>query len=326
MKNRFFLGIDTSAYTTSIALINDNDEVLLDNREILNVKKGKKGLRQQEAIFQHMLNVPYMIENIFKKINFSYIMGVGISSKPRNVEGSYMPVFRVGEGYGKVISDTLNVPLFSFSHQDGHIAAINVDNNLSIQNDFLALHISGGTTELLEVKNSNKGYKINICGGTSDISAGQLIDRIGVKLGFGFPAGRELEYLFKDKGKVLKKVPISTKNSWINFSGPETYFIKTIDKGDFSKEDIVRSLFYCVGKSLANILEYKILEEKYKEILIIGGVASNNYIRQLLKEKLSNYADVKILFPKNEYCTDNAIGIAWLCRRSYISKEGENGL
>ncbi len=191
------LGIDTSNYKTSIALVDKEDNIVYDDRRFLNVKEGERGLRQQEALFQHVKRLPRMIDLMFSEGDFrSEIDVVAVSNRPRNIDGSYMPCFEAGLGYAKTIASSLNVPLLQFSHQEGHISAGRRFSPLRDKSDFISFHFSGGTTEALKCsfyESDSERTNIELIGGTKDISYGQLIDRIGVFMGYPFPAGEEID-------------------------------------------------------------------------------------------------------------------------------------
>lgn len=309
--NKYILGIDTSAYTTSMAVVNEKKELLIDERIALEVKKGRRGLRQSEAIFQHMKNIPLIYGKISKKINLKKIDKVCCSTKPRNLENSYMPVFLSGLSFGKVVSATLNIPFEEYSHQEGHIEAAKWSSNALINDEFIALHISGGTMEMLKVVKEKNKYECEIIGGTMDISAGQLIDRIGVMMGLAFPAGKELDEISKNGvyGKI--KLPLSTKGTYINFSGAETYTKKIISEGNENIGDIAISLFDIIYKSLYKIICSAVSLYGINEILVAGGVASNRFLRDNLYREL-NKKGINIHFCEMEFCTDNGVGIALL--------------
>jgi len=310
---KYYIGIDTSAYTTSLAALNENKEIIFDMREILEVPLGQRGLRQQEAIFQHINNLPKLFNKLTKEIDINNIVSVSGSNKPRNIDDSYMPVFKVSQGQAFILSKILNVEYNEFSHQEGHIAAGLLGCNVHLEREFLALHISGGTTELIHIKNNynnHQDYQIEVIGGTKDISAGQLIDRIGVSLGLHFPCGNSLEELSTNGKLIDKRIPISTNKSWINFSGPETFFYKLVDE-KYNTEDVSITVLNYVANSLANIISNAINEYQCRNILFIGGVASNTYIRSVITDRLCG-SNVKLHFPDKKFCTDNAIGIAYL--------------
>lgn len=309
--HKYYMGIDTSAYTTSVAIMNQDGNVLADERVVLNVKKGGIGLRQQEAVFQHIINLPQIISSVSKYIDLKKLSTISASIKPRNLEKSYMPVFRSGEGCAITIANALGIEYKKFSHQEGHIAAGVLDSGMNDKEPFIALHISGGTTELLYVENTKYNYDIKIIGGTKDISAGQLIDRIGVKAGLEFPSGKAMEYLSLNGNCISHFLPISNSGNWINFSGAETFFKKLIENEAHSINDIAISIFHTIGCSLANIILNSLTNFTVSNILIIGGVAANLYIRNIISTKLM-HENINIFYPQVKFCTDNAIGIAYL--------------
>lgn len=303
MENKLIMGIDTSAYTTSISLINALNEVILDERIVLDVKKGNLGLRQQEALFQHMNNLPKLIDKI-EKDKLGLIEEISVSGMPRNIEGSYMPVFLAGLNTGKIISNMLDVSLNIYSHQQGHIASGILDNNVLKNKKIIALHISGGTTEALLV---NKITDIKLIATTLDISFGKLIDRIGVLLDQDFPAGKHVDKL-SENGKVIdKNVPIHiNKDLNLNISGMENYY-SNMYKKSHNANDVSKTLLYGILKSLEKWIS--LLSKKYEtyNVLITGGVGSNTYIRENL-----SIDNINIYFAQKKYCTDNAVGTAYI--------------
>lgn len=301
----YYAGIDTSCYTTSFALV-CKDEVVADKRIMLKVPKGKRGLRQSDAVFQHIQNLNY----IFSRLKLQKpIKAVGVSNAPRKVEGSYMPVFTAGMCAARVLSAGAGAVYKEFSHQDGHIAAGLYSANAMhlYKKEFLAFHISGGTTELLLVKNG----KIKIIGGSLDISAGQLIDRVGVLLGLDFPCGKEMERLALNSSNNIEIKP-SVKDLSINFSGAETKLIHQL-KG--KKEDIAAATINCITESIVKVIENAKRKYGINDVLMVGGVAANLQLRKRLEGK-AYFADPAL-------STDNAVGIALLAQQS---EDGGSGL
>jgi N6-L-threonylcarbamoyladenine synthase len=316
---KYYVGIDTSAYTTSLAVIDEKNNIILDSRRLLKVREGYKGLRQQEAVFQHINNLPLLIERMTNEIDISKIVAISCSSKPRNIEESYMPVFVVGKGQAFILSKVLSVNYEEFSHQEGHIGAGILNNKLKDCSKFISLHISGGTTELLLVEIQKASFKVQIIGGTLDISVGQLIDRIGVQLGMDFPCGREMDAV-SERGSILDlRVPINIKdNTWFNLSGMENYFKNLIESQSYKMEDLVKSLFNTISCFIYKIIINSCIQYNINNVLITGGVASNRFIREYLSMVL-NKEKIDIYFPKMELCTDNGIGIAYMGKKKYIS-------
>ncbi len=301
----YILGIDTSAYTTSIALIDaESGEILADERKVLEVKKGQKGLRQQEAVFQHLKNLPELYGRISEDI--TKVKTVSVSSKPRNGADSYMPVFTVGQNFGKVISHTLKCTYIEYSHQENHISASLTENYKNIDDRILAVHISGGTTEFVSAEKTLKGFETKIEGGTKDITFGQLIDRLGVLMGFPFPCGKHMEEYLRDKNTEKIKTPPISRQPYINLSGMENYYGNLLN--EHSKETIINSLFKYIAECTLNII-HSLSYLHFKTVIISGGVASNSCLRKYIIDNMNDY---EIIFPAVKNSSDNAVGLAFL--------------
>lgn len=317
------LGIDTSCYTTSLALLDSEGNLLSEARKLLTVPHGGRGLAQSEAVFQHINNLPELFKKIFSEkatgIYAESVTVIAASTRPRPQQGSYMPVFRVAESYGKSLSAALNVPFISTSHQEGHIAAGLWSAKLPDCPEFLAVHVSGGTTELLRVKTIDsgpkyEGYETEILGGSNDLHAGQFIDRVGVALDLPFPAGPHLEKI-AEKSRNNISVPSSVKGYSISFSGPETAAIRLIEKNT-APADIARAVEKCVALSLIKILKKAIEETGCNKVLVVGGVSANKYIREKLVKEIAGYAGTGLYFAETIYSSDNAVGVAAIGMRS----------
>lgn len=297
-----YLGIDTSNYTTSVAVCGDKTVNL---RKIIDVKKGQRGIRQSDGVFLHTKELPNLFEKL--DIDFKDIKAVGVSAKPRNQENSYMPVFTVGESVGSIVAKALDVPLFKTSHQDGHIMAglVSCGQENLLDKEFTAVHLSGGTTEILSCKYENGSFNPKIVGGTKDISAGQLIDRLGVKLGMKFPCGQELDKLSLTADREID-LKISVNGGYMNFSGIETKILNMADSENASI--LARSMLVFIGKSIKKAL----LGLNPKDVLFVGGVASNTILRQALKE-----GEYNAYFAENTLSCDNAVGVAHIAKRMY---------
>lgn len=299
------LGFDTSNYTASVAWTDGKNDINV--RRLLQVKQGERGIRQSEGLFQHVKLVPELFAKLAAQVDIKNVRAVGVSTRPRNVEGSYMPVFLAGSGYAKTVSEALGVKLYEFSHQDGHIMAgiYSSESFELLEGEFLSVHLSGGTTEILKSRYCGNNFINEIVGGTRDISAGQLIDRIGVKLGMKFPAGREMEELSKTADKA-QKLPVYHDGAYMSFSGTETKAIRMLGEADGAR--LALGTLTCVRDTLAGAINCAICEHNLHRVLIVGGVASN----ALIREGLINSLDADVYFAKSEYSTDNAVGAAYL--------------
>lgn len=299
-----YLGIDTSNYTTSTALYKNGE--IIHSKKLLPVSKGALGLRQSDAVFHHTRQLSEVLNEILP----ADIKAIGVSDKPRNVENSYMPCFLVGKNTADILGKALNVPVFYFSHQQGHIAAALYSANKleMINQNFVAFHLSGGTSEGLFVKNGVFG-EINIISKTLDISAGQAIDRVGLMLGLDFPCGKALDILACTyNGKIKTKVSVKGKD--FSLSGLENQCKKMLDEGQ--EKNYIAS--YCM-QFIINTLDEVMGNISCENIPIIfsGGVASNSMMQKFFKQKYGVY------FATADFSCDNAAGPAILS--SYIIKE-----
>jgi N6-L-threonylcarbamoyladenine synthase len=303
------LGFDTSNYTTSAAWTDGKKNINI--RQLLSVKEGERGLRQSDGVFQHMKIMPELFESLADSVDISDVTAVGVSTRPRTVEGSYMPVFLAGEGYARCVSKTLGVPLYRFSHQDGHVMAgiYSCSAFELLEGDFISVHLSGGTTEILKSRYEGHNFVHNIIGGTKDISAGQFIDRVGVRMGMKFPAGKTLEQLAFDADKS-EKLPISADGAYVSFSGVETKAARMA--GECSNANLALGVLENVRDTLARAINSAVSETGIHRILIAGGVAANSIIRDGFMKML----DGDVYLAEKEYSSDNAVGIAYL---AYLS-------
>ena len=296
-----FLGIDTSNYTTSVAVVSSEGKILVNSRKLLEVGKGEKGLRQSDALFQHWKVLPQLLSPVLEEYR-GRIARVCCSSRPRPLEGSYMPVFTAGTNAGRMLSDALGAEYTEISHQEGHFLAAAYENDIDFSKPVICAHLSGGTLELI-LKDKDR---YEVVGGTKDISFGQLIDRIGVMLGYQFPAGRYIDKAACEFEKPSARNPIVRifkGDPFINLSGVETKIRKA--ENSYQPGELVFFMMECISESFAGMCEF--LKEKYaaEQVLVSGGVACSEFIRTYCREKGLNYS-----FGRKDLCSDNAAGAA----------------
>lgn len=300
------IGFDTSNYTTSIAYF---DGVNGKNcSKLLPVKEGALGLRQSDAVFSHIQSLPELSDRLFSHVKVSDIQAVGVSTQPRAVEGSYMPCFTVGYSHAKLLADSLGVPLYTCSHQQGHVAAClwSAGRLDLMDTPHLAWHLSGGTTELLLVEPNGKNVNCTKIGGTTDISAGQLIDRTGQLLSLPFPSGKHLDTLSTDAvNKELFRVKCS--DLYFSLSGVQNKMQQYFEKTGNSCETAAYTL-RCVAYAVKKATEQALERFPGLEVVVSGGVASNSLLRNNLK-------DLDAIFAEPKFSTDNAMGVAILTYR-----------
>jgi len=318
-QKKCFVGIDTSNYTTSIAVCDFDGAVIANFKAPLTVKSGERGLRQSDAVFAHTKNIPELMKELSSLLVEYSVVSVGVSATPRRVQGSYMPCFLSGISAAYSFAATNQIPVYETAHQNGHVMAALYSSGKTeelLKNRFLAFHVSGGTTEVLLItpKDGVDVFDIELVGETEDINAGQAIDRIGVMLGLDFPAGRELEKLATGYQGSLEKRKTSVKNCCCNLSGVENIAKKLYESGE-TKEKIAAFTFDFIQRTLCEMAEQAI--EKYGKmpILFAGGVMSNMFMRSAICERFEAY------FAEPEFSADNAAGVALLSRRAYFSCE-----
>ena len=296
-----YIGFDTSNYTTSVAVF--DGEHMINKRRLLTVKSGERGLRQSDAVFQHTVNMPSLISEI--PVDKNNIRAVAVSSRPRNIDGSYMPCFLVGINSAVSVSKFSGAPLYKTSHQVGHILAglYSIERLDLINESFVAFHISGGTTEALLVEPDNDEIiTAKIIAQSSDLKAGQAIDRAGVMMGLPFPCGKELDRLSLLSEKKYKIKP-SMNGLYCSLSGVENKAKKLFENGE-SKEDISKFVLTYIANSIDEMTQRIIDAYGNIPIMFVGGVMSNTLIRNQITKKYNAY------FAEPDLSCDNACGIA----------------
>jgi len=313
--NGLYLGVDTSNYTTSVACVSD-EGIVFERRTMLSVALGERGLRQSDALFQHVKNLPPLIDAMLTQIDRKNVLAVAVSVKPTGAEQSYMPVFLAGMLAAKTVAASLNVPLFETTHQAGHVRAAMLGQEAEFnENSFLAMHLSGGTTDILNV--SQKGgvaEEITRIGGCEDLHAGQLVDRVGVRLGLPFPSGAQLEQLANGAVDRSVRLPSSVKGLNCSFSGQETQCQRLID-GGIPKEPAAYAVYDCMARTFTKLINNAREQTGCQTVLLSGGVSGSKLLRRLLSERM----DTELLYAQAGLSSDNAVGVALLARDLYQS-------
>lgn len=309
----FYLGIDTSNYTTSVALVNENFEVVFNRKQLLPVKLGDCGLRQSDALFAHTKALPSILQEMVDTLGEGIIKAVGVSQKPRNIEGSYMPCFLAGVSAAKAAAAGAHAPLYSFSHQCGHMMAAIYSAkafHLLDGRPFIAFHLSGGTTEMLSVRYHKYAFQSDIIGSTADISAGQLLDRVGVEMGLPFPCGAHIEQLAKNCNTKIPNIHIKSQNGKVNLSGYENK-IKQIYANTQDKSYTASYALHAILSAILSMISSAPSHMKNYPILFSGGVMSCQFLKDELSKHCEGY------FSESIFSSDNAAGIALLCAYSH---------
>ena len=310
MRPDYFLGLDTSNYTTSAAVIDGDGVVIANCKCPLPVAEGACGLRQSDAVFAHIKNLPTLMGMVRPHLEGGRLVAIGVSEAPRRAEGSYMPCFLSGVAAAEAASCAAGVPLYRFSHQCGHLAAALLSSGREdlFDTSFAAFHVSGGTTEVVMVNGfSPDGFSVELLGGTADLNAGQVIDRVGVMLGLRFPCGPQLEKLAETATRVPRP-RVSVKGFHANLSGVENQAKKMLFDG-VEPAVIAAYVLDFVAETLAALSDAVRATHGAIPIVYAGGVMCNKRIRA----RLSQFGDVA--FAEPAFSADNAAGIALLCKK-----------
>ena len=298
-----YLGIDTSNYTTSVAAFDGRDGV--NRSRLLDVAPRQLGLRQSDALFSHVKRLPALMEQLFSAVSPGEIQAVAVSTRPRAVEGSYMPCFLAGVAVAKSLAAALGVPCHEVSHQQGHVAAAlwSAGRMDLMDRPHLAWHLSGGTTELLSITPEGKNVRAEKIGGTSDISAGQIMDRTGKLLALPFPAGKALDQL--SQGVDVKPFRVKTQGLTFSLSGLENQVAAFYQRTNSPEETAAFAVSSVCDVVLRTTRE---AQKQYPglEVVFSGGVASNVTLRRVCGFGV---------FAAPQFSTDNAMGVAVLAER-----------
>ncbi len=309
-----YIGFDTSNYTTSAAACTEDGRVIANVKAPLPVAEGQRGLRQSDAVFAHVKNLPDVCRALSAAIEGYTPVAVGVSATPRDAEGSYMPCFLAGKAAANAFAADRGLPVYEFSHQNGHIMAAAYSSGESerlMAAPFLSFHVSGGTTELLLVTPKESGFSVTLVGETDDINAGQAIDRVGVAMGLAFPCGKDMETLATAYEGRIRRHPITVREGRCSLSGAENIAQKIYqESGD--KNAAAAFVFDFVARTLVAMGEYAIDRYGALPVLFAGGVMSNVWMRRMLCEHFEAY------FAEPAFSADNAAGVALLCRSACV--------
>ena len=313
---RCFVGIDTSNYTTSCAVCTESGEIIANLKEPLPVRTGECGLRQSDAVFSHVRNLPTIMARLRDVTEGREVQAVGCSVRPREAEGSYMPCFLAGRAAAEAYAAALGVPVIECSHQDGHVMAALYSSGACeelMKAPFAAFHVSGGTTEMLYVTPNEVGFSVKLIGETADLNAGQAIDRVGVMMGLDFPCGREMEQLAAQNQKKLPKPRICVRDGVCNLSGLQNLAEKLWRESN-DRALVSAYVLSFVAETLSAMTAH--LDTQYSHIPVVyaGGVMSNRLIQARLAKRPNTF------FSEPQFSADNAAGVALLCRKRFFAE------
>ena len=308
MKDMYILGIESSCDETSVSIVkNGCEEIATVIASQIDVHKSYGGVVPEIASREHVKCITIVLEECLKKANMimDEIDAVAITYGPGLI-GSLL----VGLEAAKTLSFVHNKPLIPIHHIAGHIYA----NSLVKEMEFplLAVVVSGGHTELIEMKDH---YKFEKLGGTLDDAIGEAYDKVARVLNLEYPGGPKVDKLAHE-GKVTYKLPIPMQDDSYNFSfsGLKSAVINLVhnekQRGEEIRvEDLAASFQKVAVEEIISKTKKAILDRNIKHVIVAGGVAANSGLREEM-EKLTNELEVSLSIPPLKYCTDNATMIA----------------
>ncbi|MDR3050651.1 MAG: peptidase M22 [Oscillospiraceae bacterium] len=314
---RAVLGIDTSCYTTSAALVDADGAILADVRRPLPVPPGALGLRQSHAVFAHVRALPALLAETMMQAPGSVLCAVAASARPCDAEHSYMPVFTAGESQARAAASLLRLPFYAVNHQAGHLRAAREGAALGTEDDLLWLHLSGGTTQVL----AGQQGRLTLVGRTLDISAGQLVDRVGVALGLPFPCGPHLEALAEAGSPADRGMRASLAGCDCHLSGAEAQCMRWVRAG-VPPAQVAARVYAVLCDTVWGMIQAAAAVTGIRRALLAGGVASSALLRRLMADKASGVA---LHWAQPCLCGDNAVGVALLGLAAWRqqTKEGD---
>ena len=310
------LGLDTSNYATSMAVLDTADmRLVCDIKRFLPVREGQLGLRQSDAVFHHTQALPELLAAIGEQVDLRRVEAVGVSARPRPVEGSYMPCFTTGITFAKGMTALRGIPLITTTHQQGHIASalFACGEPDLFEKECLVFHVSGGTTDLLHCR----GTQILAQLGTStDLYAGQAVDRVGVGLGYAFPAGVEVSRLAESCGEEIRP-KVSVKGCSCSLSGLENQCSSLLKEGK-SPAYVAKYCLLAVARTLEKMMLAALKEHPGLPVVFAGGVMSSSVVRSYMH---SRHPFVR--FVDGKFASDNAIGVSVITALTLAAQTGE---
>lgn len=308
MKDTYILGIESSCDETSVSIVkNGTEEIATSISTQIDIHKDFGGVVPEIASRHHVKNVTMVLEECFEKANMTIedIDAIAITYGPGLI-GSLL----IGLETAKTLAFIHNKPLIPVHHIAGHIYANSLVKEL--QFPLLALVVSGGHTEIIEMTDH---YKFNKLGGTLDDAIGECYDKVARVIGLEYPGGPKIDKL-ATQGKPSYKLPVPLKDDSYNFSfsGLKSAVINLAHNeeqrgNELNKEDLATSFQKVAIESITTKIRKAIVEKEIKNVIVAGGVAANQGLRTQM-QALADELNVELSIPPMKYCTDNATMIA----------------
>ena len=308
MKDTYILGIESSCDETSVSIVkNGTEEIATVISTQIDIHKDFGGVVPEIASRHHVKNITFVLEECLEKAKMTMdeIDAIAITYGPGLI-GSLL----IGLEAAKTLAFVYNKPLIPVHHIAGHIYANSLVRPLEFP--LLAVVVSGGHTELIEMVDHYKFHKI---GGTLDDAIGECYDKVARVINLEYPGGPKIDKL-ASIGKDTYKLPIPLKDDSYNFSfsGLKSAVINLAHNEEqrgveLRKEDLATSFQKVAVESITSKVRKAIIEKNIKNVIVAGGVAANQGLRNAMEE-LTNELGVQLSIPPMKYCTDNGTMIA----------------
>jgi N6-L-threonylcarbamoyladenine synthase len=326
MSKIYILGIETSCDETAIAIV-DNEKNILAHKVYSQIKEHSlyKGVVPELAARCHLDKIDGLIKLSLEeaKLELSDLNAIAVTTGPGLVGGLI-----VGLMYAKTMSHFLKIPLISVNHLEAHLSVAKIEQE--VQFPYISLLVSGGHSQVIFSKDLGEHVEL---GSTLDDAIGEAFDKVAKMLNLDYPGGPEIEK-FALQGRDLNIFPVPLKgsnNCNFSLSGLKTavynYVQNNSKVGKQEKSDICASFQSSVASMICDRLKkaFKICSQKFDynsdlKLVVSGGVASNKYLRQQIKN-ICDKNFYKAIFPSINLCTDNGVMVAWLGVEKYLRNE-----
>ena len=308
MKDVYILGIESSCDETSVSIVkNGTEEIATVISSQIDIHKNYGGVVPEIASREHVKNVTFVLEECLEKANMTMdqIDAIAITYGPGLI-GSLL----IGLEAAKTLSFIYNKPLIPVHHIAGHIYANSLVKELEFP--LLAVVVSGGHTELIEMK---EHYKFEKLGGTLDDAIGECYDKVARVIGLEYPGGPKLDKLAAEGNDTYKlPIPLQDESYNFSFSGLKSAVINLAHNeeqrgNDLRQADLATSFQKVAVSSIVSKTRKAILDKGIKNVIVAGGVAANKGLRNAMTE-LCEELKVELSIPPMKYCTDNGTMIA----------------
>ena len=290
-------GFEGTAHTFGVGIVDSSGDVLSNVTEVYEPEEG--GIHPREAAQSHSKNARDVLEKAVDEAGvepddidlISFSQGPGLGSCLRTVATA-----------ARALSVWLDVPIIGVNHCVAHVEIGRLTEGAQ---DPVTLYVSGGNTQVIAFD----GGRYRIFGETLDIALGNCLDSFARKVGLSHPGGPKIERLASEGDKMLD-LPYSVKGMDLSFSGLMTEAVRRHEREEISLEDLSYSLQETAFAALVEVTERAVAHTEKDEVMLVGGVAANQRLREMLR-LMSLEHDANFYVPPMEFCADNGAMIGW---------------